>query len=163
MACGAHTVWRMSASQQTPVSSSSPLLIAEGQSTLLFPEGFVGCPDWQHFVQVVDADEDLPVALLQSLDDPDVQLLITDPTLIDPGYTAPLTAGQRAALELAPDAKPILYCTLTIDPDGTIWANLLGPLAVNPVSRRGLQLVLVDSTYSTRHPVARVAASAREA
>jgi len=34
-----------------------------------------------------------------------------------------------------------------------VTANLLGPLVLNPAARLGIQLVLVDSPYSTRHPL----------
>jgi flagellar assembly factor FliW len=37
-----------------------------------------------------------------------------------------------------------------------ITANLLGPLIVNPRTRQGRQVVLTESGYSTRHPVARL-------
>lgn len=121
---------------------------------VLFPQGLVGCPEWQRFVQVVDSDEDLPVAILQCLDNAAVQLIVTDPTLVEPDYVAPLSSHQRVELGLPSDVEPVMYCTLSVSADGSISANLLGPLVVNPATRRGLQLVLTDSTYSTRHPVA---------
>jgi flagellar assembly factor FliW len=126
------------------------------ESAIFFPDGLIGCPDWQRFVQVVDEDEDLPVAVLQSLDNEGVQLLVTDPYMVEPGYSAPLSADHRATLGLAADVDPLLYCTLTVGQDGSISANLLGPLVVNPTNRRGLQLVLTDARYSTRHLVAQV-------
>jgi flagellar assembly factor FliW len=49
-----------------------------------------------------------------------------------------------------------IYCTLTVGGDGLITANLLGPLVINPRTRRGRQLVLTESGYSTRHPVAQL-------
>ena len=125
---------------------------------IVFPEGLVGCPEWQRFVQVVDADEDLPVAILQCLDDTAVQLMVTDPVLVEPDYAAPLSNPERAALGLPSGVDPVVYCTLSVSQDGSISANLLGPLVVNPVTRRGLQLVLTESSYSTRHPVAQMPA-----
>ena len=127
---------------------------SEAVAAIVFPEGLVGCPEWQRFVQVVDADDTLPVAILQCLDDTAVQLLVTDPALVEPDYVAPLSRRDRAELGLSSGAEPVVYCTLSVHADGSISANLLGPLVVNPVTRRGLQLVLADSTYSTRHPVA---------
>jgi flagellar assembly factor FliW len=96
----------------------------------------------------------MPVAVLQSLDDPQVTLLVTDPARIEPQYAPQLTSQDRTAVGLAEDAKPTLLCTLTIADDGWLTANLLGPLVVNPVTRQGKQIVLTDSAFTTRHRVA---------
>ena len=145
----------MSATAESTFPLSLDQLSSEAAAAaIVFPEGLVGCPEWQRFVQVVDADDKLPVAILQCLDDTAVQLLVTHPTLVEPDYVAPLSSRDRAELGLATGAEPVVYCTLSVHADGSISANLLGPLVVNPVTRRGLQLVLADSAYSTRHPVA---------
>jgi flagellar assembly factor FliW len=130
---------------------------------LLFPEGLVGCPEWRRFVLLTIADEDLPVASLASLDQPGVVLLVADPRMILPGYAVSLSAEDRAGLGLAPGTAPNIYCTLSVVADGLITANLLGPLVVNPATRRGRQLVLAESGYSTRHPVARLAGGGDDA
>lgn len=112
--------------------------------TIVFPDGLVGCPDWKRFTLLVDDEEELPVALLKSLDFPEVELLVTDPTLLEQDYAAAI--GNPAGA---------LYCTLTVQQDGWITANLLGPLVIDPTTFQGKQLVLTDSSYSARHPVAR--------
>jgi flagellar assembly factor FliW len=116
---------------------------SESDVAIVFPEGLVGCPDWKRFTLLVDDEEELPVALLKSLDFPEVELLITDPRLLINDYEHSSDSGA-------------VYCTLTIQ-DGWITANLLGPLVIDPISRQGRQVVLTDSPYSARHPVARAA------
>ncbi len=132
---------------------------AADDPTIVFPQGLVGCEAWKRFVLLRDDEHELPVGTLQSLDDPAVTLLVTDPALLVPGYAVRLTADDRALLGLAGGAAPVTYCTLSVGEDGWLTANLLGPLVVNPATRRGRQLVLVDSAYSTRYPVARLAAA----
>ena len=129
---------------------------AADDPTIVFPHGLVGCEAWKRFILLAD-DQALPVATLQSLDEPGVTLLVTDPALVLPGYSARLSADDRATLGLDRTSQPLLYCTLSVGADGWLTANLLGPLAINPATRRGKQLVLADSPYSTRHPVTRVA------
>ena len=121
---------------------------------LVFPDGLVGCPEWRRFVLLTAADDDLPVASLASLDEAGVVLLVTDPRMILPEYAVSLSVADRASLGLAADASPTMYCTLSVAADGLITANLLGPLVVNPSTRQGRQVVLTDTGYSTRHPVA---------
>jgi flagellar assembly factor FliW len=113
-------------------------------AAIVFPDGLVGCPDWKRFTLLVDDEEDLPVALLKSVEFPEVELLVTDPTLLDADYARSVGAHDGA-----------LYVTLTVQQDGWITANLLGPIVIDPHTRQGRQIVLTESQYSARHPVAR--------
>jgi flagellar assembly factor FliW len=140
-------------------TDAAPALIQTDPS-VTFEEGLIGQPAWKRFVLIVEDSEELPVAMLQSLDDPDCSMLVADPTMVEPTYTVRLTAEDRAALALGADGQPVLYCTLSVSADGWITANLLGPLAINPVTRFGKQLVLTESSYSTTHTVAQVSPEA---
>jgi flagellar assembly factor FliW len=137
-------------------ASAAPAVITDPSVT--FPDGLVGQPTWKRFVLIVEDAEQLPVAMLQSLDDPDVTMLVADPTMVEPSYTVRLTAEDRAALALGADGKPVLYCTLSVSAEGWITANLLAPLAINPSTRSGRQLVLNESNYTTKHTIAQVSA-----
>ena len=130
---------------------------------LVFSDGLVGFPDWRRFVLMTAEDEDLPVATLASLDDPAIELMVTDPRLLVPDYDLKLSAEDRASIGLQAGTTPVIYCTLSLAADGQITANLLGPLVVNPVTRQGRQVVLPDSGYSTRHPVAHLSPGGDEA
>ena len=132
--------------EQPLLTATATHAASTGEPAILFPDGLVGCPDWKRFVLLVDEDEDLPVAVLRSLDNPDVELLVTDPTLVDPQYAA------RAGVD---PTSAAVYCTLSIADDGWITANLLGPIVVDRRTREAHQVVLSDSGYTTRHPLAR--------
>ncbi len=125
--------------------------------TVVFPEGLVGCADWKSFVLLTDDDNNAPVACLQSVDHADVRFVVTDPRLIEPTYAPVLSDDDRASLELDASDTLVMYCTLTVHNDGLITANLLGPLVINARTRRGRQVVLTDSGYTTRHNVAQLA------
>jgi flagellar assembly factor FliW len=135
----------------------APPTADETETYIVFSEGLVGCGNWKRFVLLTDEAQDLPVGVLQCIDEPSVALLVTDPSLVVSDYAAPLTAEDRKDLRLSSDARPVMYTTLTVAKDGTITANLLGPLAVNPLTRCAKQLVLAESSYSARHPVGVVA------
>jgi flagellar assembly factor FliW len=142
-------------------TGTKPLpIITTPDPSVTFAEGLVGCPTWKRFVLIVEDAEELPVAMLQSLDDPDCTMLVADPKMVEPSYTVRLSAEDRAALALGKDGQPVLYCTLSVSADGWISANLLAPLAINPVSRQGRQLVLDESAYTTTHAIAQVSSEA---
>jgi len=148
----------------TTTAQTAPDLHTESSDQLIiFEDGLVGCHDWKHFQVIVDGDEELPVIVLQSLDDPTVSLLVTDPTFLTPTYEVRLTADDRAELGLDDDLRPTVFCTLSAGHDGWLTANLLGPLVVNPQTRLAKQIVLTDTTYSTRYPIAQLAAERGDA
>jgi flagellar assembly factor FliW len=147
----------MLATAQRPAAPLSDHLPTDAADhALVFPDGLVGFPDWRRFVLMTADDEELPVAALACLDDPAIELMVTDPRLLMPEYELKLSAEDRASIGLQADTAPIVYCTLTLAADGLISANLLGPLVINPHTRQGRQVVLTDTGYSTRHPVARL-------
>jgi flagellar assembly factor FliW len=128
--------------------------------SVTFQDGLIGQPNWKRFVLIVEDAEELPVAMLQSLDDPNCTMLVADPKMVEPTYTVRLTAEDRAALALGKDGQPVLFCTLSVSKDGWISANLLGPLAINPITRVGRQLVLTETAYTTNHEIAQVSTEA---
>jgi len=135
----------------THAPSLSPADI-DASSVIAFPEGLVGCRSWKHFVLLTSDEADLPVGILQCIDEPSVRFMVTDPRLIDSTYCAELSFEDKLAL----GTNPVIYCTLTVSNDGNITANLLGPLVINAQTRQAKQVVLTDDTYSARHPVGRL-------
>jgi flagellar assembly factor FliW len=128
--------------------------IATTTDSIIFPDGLVGCQDWKNFILMTDdGDEELPVAILQSLDDASVSLMVTDPRFLEPSFAPQLSAQDCADLGLDDASQTVVYCTLSTA-DGWLTANLLGPLVLNPITRRGKQVVVVDSAYSTRYRIA---------
>src|SRR5579859_4495804 len=149
----------LTAPRPTASSDTAPALVQTDPS-VTFEEGLIGQPAWKRFVLIVEDSEELPVAMLQSLDDPECSMLVADPKMVEPTYTVRLTAEDRAALALGAEGQPVLYCTLSVSADGWISANLLAPLAINPVTREGRQIVLDDSPYTTTHTIAQVSTEA---
>src|SRR4051794_31073301 len=80
--------------EQRPQSGSSQ----DADAAIVFPDGLVGCPDWKRFTLLVDDEEDMPVALLKSLDFPDVELLVTDPRILVSDFGENVGIEQTAAL-----------------------------------------------------------------
>lgn len=119
---------------------------------LSFPEGLLGFPDVTRFA-LVDAGDDGTYFWLQALDDPQLAFLAAVPWAFFPDYEPELTESDQATLSLGDAHDAIVLCLLTIR-DEAVTANLLGPLVVNAVTRQGRQIVLGDSDYPTRAPLA---------
>lgn len=134
--------------------SSSAAAAPVSDSPIVFPNGLVGQPDWRRFL-LLTPEDDATIQVLQSVDDPNLALMVTNPIQIIPDFTITLTSEDRTTLDLSEDEQPTLLCTISIHND-LVTTNLVGPLVVNSRSRVGAQLVVVDSPYSTRHPIARL-------
>ncbi|MBK5224908.1 MAG: flagellar assembly protein FliW [Acidimicrobiia bacterium] len=119
---------------------------------LEFPDGLLGFPDVTRFA-LVEAGDDGTYFWLLSLDDPALAFLAAVPWAFYPGYEPELPDSDQEALALADAHDAMVLCLLTIT-DDAVTANLLGPLVVNVVTRSGRQIVLAESTYSTRVPLA---------
>ena len=119
---------------------------------LTFTDGLLGFPDAQRFA-LVDAGDDGTYFWLQSLDDPHLAFLAAVPWAFFPDYAPELPAPDQEALELTDPAQALVFCLLTFT-DEAVTANLLGPLIVNATTRLGRQIVLGESDYSARMPLA---------
>lgn len=117
-----------------------------------FPEGMIGLPDCCAFMRFPFDDPDVPFEWLQCVDEPAVAFLVTDPARFFPDYAVELGPDDLAAIELAGVAAGELRCVVTVpEPLAAMTANLLGPLVLNRQRRLGMQLVLSDSRYATKH------------
>ena len=115
--------------------------------------GVIGFPDLTRYV-LVQRKNDQPFYWLQCLDDPTLALVLVTPVLFKNAYNPELPVGLKEELE-AQDGDISLFAIVTI-PQGRpqdMTANLLGPLAINPKSRKARQLVLDDRLYTHRHPI----------
>src|SRR2546425_12075925 len=125
------------------------------EEIITFAEGLVGLPAWKRFVLLTLDESEAGVGLLQSIDNQQLSLMVTNPVQFLPSYSVALSEGDRTQLGLGADDQPLLLTTLSVHGE-MITTNLAGPLVINPGTREAKQIVLADSEYSTRHPVAQV-------
>ena len=127
-------------------------VVPDSETLIVFPNGLVGQPDWKRFV-LMTPEEDGTIQVLQSVEQTELALMVTNPMQIIANYSVPLSRDERAVLELEADEQPTVLCTISIH-SNLITTNLVGPLVVNSRNGLGTQVVVIDSPYSTRHPVA---------
>jgi flagellar assembly factor FliW len=122
---------------------------------ITFAEGLVGQPEWKRFVLLTLDEAEAGVGLLQSVDNHQLSLMVTNPSQFLPTYSVELEDSDRGDLGLALSDQPLVLTTLSVH-ERMITTNLVGPLVINTQTRAAKQLILADSHYSTRHPVAPV-------
>jgi len=120
------------------------------------PLGVPGFPDQRQFV-ILEHRQDSPFHWYQSVDEPALAFVITDPFLFKPDYRVDI---PKVLTELGwdPDTQLDqlqLYVIVNI-PKGRpdqMTANLMGPILVNQLTREAVQVVLTDGKYSHKIPL----------
>ena len=132
--------------------------IAEDR-VITFPKGLLGFSEFRRYC-LLEPGEDSCFFWLQSLDDPALAFVVTDPALFVPEFAVPIRQDQMGDLGLdkLEDAQVFVIVNKV---DQQLTGNLQGPLVVNTLTRVGEQLVLAEKRWTTRHPLVKVAAAAR--
>jgi flagellar assembly factor FliW len=126
-----------------------------------FPKGLLGFSGQTRFC-LLEPGDDACFFWLQSVDEPSLAFVITDPSLFVPEYSVPIRPEQMIELKLSKlDEAQVFVIVNKVDQ--TLTGNLQGPLVVNTLTRTGEQMVLAEKRWTTRHPLVKVAAGANEA
>ena len=123
------------------------------QDVITLVEGMLGFSDCSRFV-LMDDDIGEPFKWLQSMDIPSLAFVVIDPSIILPTYHFSVKKEQIKALETKSVEDLQVYVIVTMSPDILdVTVNLQGPLVVNKKNRVGVQIVLNDPKFNTRHPL----------
>ncbi|GAB2900172.1 flagellar assembly protein FliW [Uliginosibacterium flavum] len=126
-------------------------LEVDSNKLIEFPAGLPGFETCKHFTLIEVADRPQQVAVLQSVDQPDVAFSVTTPDLLGLQYEFSLSAEEESLLgnPRAEDVAVLLILRREADDelqrragDATLRANLTAPLVINGANRRGLQKVI---------------------
>lgn len=125
---------------------------------ITIPKGLLGFSKQTRFC-LLEPGEDACFFWLQSIDEPDLAFVITDPNLFVADFTVPIRPDQMADLGLTQLQDAQVFCIVN-KVDGMLTGNLQGPLVINTLTRHGEQFVLADKRWTTRHPLVRTGANA---
>ena len=110
-------------------------------SILEIPEGLFGFEDYKKFA-LIESEYD-PFLWLQSAEDPNLAFLIIDPFLI--------CDDSLLKIGITKPEDIIIMTIVTVPSDGSpITANFQGPLVINKVNKKCMQVILNDNRWSTK-------------
>ena len=117
-----------------------------------FPTGLLGFESFKDYV-LLDAERQ-PFYWLQSLDVEQIAFVLINPFLFRPDYEMNIDNEELLPIGITDPGKAIIFSIVTIPADGSpMTANLQGPLLINRENRMGLQAVLTDSRWKTKHDI----------
>lgn len=119
------------------------------ERVIRFPKGLLGFESYTQFC-LLQPNDDACFFWLQSLDDPALAFVVTDPVLFVPEFAVPIREEQAESLGLArlEDAQIFVIVNKI---SNKLTANMQGPLVVNTVGRVAEQFVLAEKKWTTRH------------
>ncbi|GHU67192.1 flagellar assembly factor FliW [Spirochaetia bacterium] len=127
------------------------LIDIDERQKIIFPHGLLGFETLRDYV-LFDA-ESQPYYWLQSLDSEQVAFIIINPFLFRPDFEANIDNEELKIIGIADPGEALIFSIVTIPASGPMTANLQGPLVINRDSRMGLQVILTDQRWKTKHDI----------
>lgn len=124
----------------------------DAEKLIMFPEGIPGFKELCRFVLLPENDVD-GFCWLQSVDEPEVAFLLTDPFIFFRDYILELEDTDVRALKLKKKEEALVLVIVTIPGEDVkqVTVNLLAPVVINTRLGIARQVVLADSHYTTKH------------
>lgn len=128
---------------------------------MTFRAGLLGFASFTRFA-LLQPDEEGVFFWLQSVDAPELAFVVTDPSQWVNDYQATIRREQMEELSLQrlEDAQVFVIVNRY---EQALTANLQGPLVVNVQNREGMQLVLAEKRWTTRHEIVQLGAEVQVA
>ncbi len=118
-----------------------------------FPQGLLGFEKKKDYI-LVEKEEYYPFVWMISVDDPGTSFILVNPLIFEPDYNPSISKRELNELQIESPQSLSMYVIVTLNRDpGKTTANLCGPILINSEKKIGKQLVLLDDTYSTKHPI----------
>ncbi|MCI8513218.1 MAG: flagellar assembly protein FliW [Lachnospiraceae bacterium] len=126
----------------------------EEQDLIFFPDGVFGFPDLKHYLLLSLTEGDDSILLMLATDRPEIVFAIINPLVLYPNYSPSLTPAELSFFHVEDNADLSYYTICTIrDKDDYLQntVNLKCPLVIDPITRKGMQVILSDPSYNYRH------------
>lgn len=125
------------------------------EETLHFPEGMIGFEYLRDFI-VMPNEKEGPLFWIQSINDPMIAFVLTDPTNFFLEYRVVPDRVEKAKLGIGEDEESFTLAVVTVGEDQSVTLNLAAPLLFSPKTNRALQVVLESGKHDTKTPLPKV-------
>jgi flagellar assembly factor FliW len=118
---------------------------------LQFELPILGFEKFTQFI-MLDHGEDSPFQWLQSIEEPSLAFVITNPNRFDIDYTITIPDEILERLDIQSEDDVIVMNIVNIPASnpGLMTANLVGPLVIQVNNLKAAQVILTDTQYDTK-------------
>lgn len=124
----------------------------DSDNLLHFPAGMIGFPTLHDFIVMPNKKEG-PLFWIQSVDDPDIAFVLTDPNNFFLDYKVVIEEGERNSLQISEDDEYFVLSVVTVPKDQKITLNLTAPILFSPRTNRAIQVILENTDYKPKTPL----------
>lgn len=115
-----------------------------------FPNGLFGFENCKRFS--LSESEYKPFYWLQSEDDKTLSFLVVDPFIFFNDYELDIDDSSLKSIDIDSPSDVVVLTIITIPGNGKkLTANLQGPLVINKINNTGMQVILSDPKWTTKH------------
>jgi flagellar assembly factor FliW len=115
------------------------------------PKGLLGFPQFTRYALIQTGEENY-FFWLQSVDEPGLAFVVTDPGIFFKDYDVPVRDETIAELQIE-DPQAVQFFVICNKVENWLTGNLLGPIVVNAANRMAEQVVLTEKRWTTRQPL----------
>lgn len=124
------------------------------EDLILFTDGIFGFQDLTEYLLICLDDTDNSMLVLQSVQKPEISFAVLNPLLFCPDYAPTLTPEELFSLEVSDSGELSYYSICVVKKElSESTVNLKAPLAINPQTLKGMQVILEGSQYGFRQKI----------
>lgn len=123
----------------------------EDSNVIEFNSGIPGFESYKRFV-ILDIEGKEDLKCLQSVDEISVCLLVMIPWRYFKDYELELSDEEVKELEIQSHEDVAVYNVITVRED-RVTANLIAPVVINVIKRKGKQIIFSGTKYSLRQEI----------
>ena len=146
----------------TVVTKAYGKIEVDERQKIRFPGGLLGFEALKEYA-LLDGEKQ-PFYWLQSLESAAAAFVLIDPFLFRPDYEMDISDEELAAIGVESPESALFFTIVTIPADGgPMTANLQGPVVINRDRRMGMQVVLNDPRWNTKHDIQKELTASKKA
>ena len=118
-----------------------------------FVKGILGFEDINYYY-LLNNDDTSPFYWLQAENIPEIAFVIIDPIYVVSDYKLDIPSKELEDIEIKSKEEILLFSIVTIyEKAEDITVNLLGPIVINKLNKKGKQVINQDDSYKIKHPL----------
>ncbi|MFS1514796.1 flagellar assembly protein FliW [Chengkuizengella sp. SCS-71B] len=118
---------------------------------MTFTQGLLGFEDVKSYA-LLQLDQEIPLTYMQAVEEQDLNFIILDPFQFFKDYNVELSNEIQKELDIKEPSEVAIWSLVSIQDNlENATCNLIAPIVMNIRTKQGKQIILHNSSYTTKH------------